>query len=257
MSIVLPSIVKAGIVSVGVINNNGDSVIDLPIEFGEGWEQITEGIYEYNSLGGVLYPELAFVGLTAGVEYRVLGECTILTTNTSGPKITVRLGNHPTPDMFNILSVGSFDKTAVAGSDHNKLVFIANDSNSVLRCVLKNLRLIKVPVKENFIFNLTVGELGDNTNFGFQGVRGAILPTELCSGAITYLGSFGENWMRVTVPQIGAVTNLHMTMLGESKTLTWDGASYSGSWPVSIWDTLSPLISNSVNVQFNVTGGCP
>jgi len=104
---------------------------------------------------------------------------------------------------------------------------------------------------------LLVGLLSDGTNYGFQGAQGGIIPSTMCRRDITYLGSFGENWMRLDIPQIDTATEVTMLMLGESAVLSWDGTKYSGAWPVSIWDALSPHLGDTVDVTLAVVGGCP
>ena len=95
---------------------------------------------------------------------------------------------------------------------------------------------------------LTVGKSGSNHGFLGPGV-GGVDPLTLEGNTISYLGAFGEFWMRLSMPQIPGVTEIQMVMLGRTVVLTWDGTDrYDAAWPVSIWAALAPYLGFTTKI---------
>jgi len=161
-----------------------------------GWTQTGERSYEYEG-GTDLYPSLNFAGIKAGKEYRIVGNITEFTG--SIPKITVRLGAHPSPDWFNILSTGTFDRTGIAHDDTDLLSLIVNSRDSTTRVTLEDFYLLggitDGPIDPVINMMLTPADRGGgNAGFNFGGI---IDPKTLGDHLIYQVASFGENFVRV------------------------------------------------------------
>ena len=99
---------------------------------------------------------------------------------------------------------------------------------------------------ETFVVNFE--ESAPDFVFSTSGPIGTCVPADYNGNVISYIGSLGETTMRIDMAtEIVDHSTLQASMLGDTALLTWDGTGYAGTWPTSIWDKLSPVVSTDVD----------